>query len=143
MLWITLDCSNEGEQQSHLMKYAKECKNYTAGEPSIIVVDGSGRLGNQIWNYVFMLAVKVKYIIITICMKRMGYTIDFHCNIHFRKLNNFSIPAQVWLQCVRRSTLSWYISSFFQEFDHTYCRRPFMWVWWCSKFIQVRKYIVL
>jgi len=55
------DCSNEGEQQSHLMKYANECKNYTAGQPTIIVVDGSGRLGNQIWNYVFMLAVKLKY----------------------------------------------------------------------------------
>ena len=72
-LLITLDCSNEGEQQSHLIKHAKECKNYTAGQPTIVVIDGSGRLGNQIWNYVFMLAVKVKSVIIISGVKRIGY----------------------------------------------------------------------
>ena len=136
-LLITLDCSNEGEQQSHLIKHAKECKNYTTGQPTIVVIDGSGRLGNQIWNYVFMLAVKVKSVIIISGVKRIGYT-SIVISV-FWNWTIFTIPAQVWLQCIRCSTLSWHISSIFQEFDRTYCRRPFMWVWWCSKFIQVRE----
>ena len=58
---MILDCSNEEQQKSHLTKYAQQCKNYTVGQPTIIVVDGSGRLGNHIWNYVFMLAVQVRH----------------------------------------------------------------------------------
>ena len=57
--FIRVDCSNDENNNSKMLQTKIQCKNYTSGQPTIIVGDTSGRLGNHIWSYVFMLAVKV------------------------------------------------------------------------------------
>ena len=56
---ISADCSNEENNKSEMLQTMMKCKNYTSGQPTLIVGDTSGRLGNHIWSYVFLLAVKV------------------------------------------------------------------------------------
>ena len=56
------DCTNEGEDRSKISRYKVPCKNYTSGQPTIVVGDSSGRLGNHIWAYAFILAIKVNKI---------------------------------------------------------------------------------
>ena len=57
---MSLDCTNENKNDPSTLENSISCKNYTSGNPTTIVADGSGMLGNQIFAYMFVLAVKVR-----------------------------------------------------------------------------------
>ena len=57
---MLLDCTNENKNYPSILENPLSCKNYTAVNPTTIVADGSGMLGNQILAYLFALAIKVR-----------------------------------------------------------------------------------
>ena len=57
---MLLDCTNENKNDPSTLENSISCKNYTSGNPTNIVADGSGMLGNQILAYLFALAIKVR-----------------------------------------------------------------------------------
>ena len=57
---LLLDCTNENKNDPSILENLLPCKNYSIVDPTTIVADGSGMLGNQILAYLFALAIKVR-----------------------------------------------------------------------------------
>jgi len=57
---LLLDCTNENKNDPSILENPLPCKNYSIVDPTTIVADGSGMLGNQILAYLFALAIKVR-----------------------------------------------------------------------------------
>ena len=53
------NCNNADGIKLEMLQTKMKCKNYTTGQPTLVVGDSQGSLANHIWSYVFRLAIKV------------------------------------------------------------------------------------
>ena len=57
---VPSDIGKEDSTTSEMVQTKMKCKNYTAGQHTLVVGDSQGMLANHIWSYVFRLAIQVR-----------------------------------------------------------------------------------